>query len=302
MVNSISTYQFIWKLFFSKERFGILWIRGGLGNQLFQISALSHFSDQLDFIPIIHPHNVRQARDQYHPQYRCLQIEELFSSTRRKVHPSDSLELIIFLIYRILRKFIPSAIYNESRLKKTTISDLPRLFFIQDYFESQEYPDYISKDVLQRLVWNDLQNESITESRKNFKSEYLTMIHIRLTDSPNKTINNNLYKQIESFLTQSDSFRRATSLDIFSDDIALAKELLKDIFVSIHKNYPEESITLPSSTLLRKFIQYNCIIASKSTLSWWACYLSSRLSFKQVVIFADFDSTLMRPEWTRMNQ
>lgn len=299
-MRTITARSFFNKLLFSNERFGILWTRGGLGNQLFQVSALSFFADSLDFSPIIHPHNLRQARDEFNPQYRNLKIESLFSSGKQKVDPSPVLELVLILIHRVCSNFFSFMVYNESKLVQTSAASIPKLFFIQDYFESKEYPDRLDTMSLNSLMGDFSEGKIGSRSSESFRNEFSAMMHIRLTDSHNKVSDNTRFHNIETSLKQIDFIKRISTLDIYSDDIPLSKELLGGTFDSIQKVYPEESVKLSPTLLLFRFIQYDCIIASNSTLSWWACYLRSRLSTREALIFADFEPELMNHGWKRI--
>jgi hypothetical protein len=102
---------------------------------------------------------------------------------------------------------------------------------------------------------------------------------------------------MESLLEKFNLLKQISELHVYSDDLTVAKELLKDYFVVIPKQYPEEFEAFSSSVLLKKFMQYDCIMASNSTLSWWACYLQSRLSAKEIIILGDFNQELMRSDW-----
>jgi len=300
VVRSLSAHRFLCRLFFTRARFGVLWTRGGLGNQLFQISALSFFSNNKEFSPIIHPCNLRKARDGFNPQYRSLGIEGLFSIGKRKVDPSLPLELILRVIYRVFSTFFRFAIYNESKMIHSSISSMPKLFFIQDYFQSQDYPNCLSEESLDYLV-KDIPDSALKrDSSGKFPNQISAMIHVRLTDSHDKTNNRNRFLKAEKLVKNIDGVKGISVLDIYSDDLPQARELLEDIFVSTPKHYPEESEQLSPTALLGRFMQYDCIIASKSTLNWWACYLRSRLSTKESLILADFDQKLMRRGWLQI--
>lgn len=296
-MRSLNTLSFLWRLIISGERFGILWARGGLGNQLFQISALSFFSKTLDFYPLIHPCNLRQERDEYKPQFRGLGIEELFETGKQKLDPSPALETILQIIYWVYSKYFRSLIYNESKLLKSSSSQMPGLFFIQDYFQNQEYPDQLCYESLKNLIRDLPENKSQSTFIDSSPGKIYAMMHVRLTDSHYKSNDKNRFLNMESFLEKFNLLKQISELHVYSDDLTVAKELLKDCFVVIPKHYPEEFEAFSSSVLLKKFVQYDCIMASNSTLSWWACYLRSRLSAREIIILGDFNQELMRSDW-----
>jgi hypothetical protein len=283
-----------------RERFGILWTRGGLGNQLFQISALSFFSSELHFSPVIHPANLRYARDGFKPQYRNLSIEELFQSDKKAVDPSLILEFFLKLVYRFYVKFFRSGIYDESKLLLSTTSTFPKLFFIQDFFESQRYPNWLSNRSLSNLFRNTEVSEWMSVAPFGSLAKKSTMIHIRLTDSHHQADIRELLLRLDKMMRNGTVLKEIPTLDVYSDDLPLAKKLLDSTLVWVQKRYPEELKEFSSAALLEQFSRYDQIIASKSTLSWWACYLKSRLSVEQGLILVDFDSKLMRDGWLKI--
>ena len=296
-MRSLNSLNFFWRFIVLRARFGILWVRGGLGNQLFQISALSFFSKQLNFSPIIHPHNLRQARDEFTPQYRNLGVQGLFNLKKQNNNLSPDLEFILRCVYRVYSKYASFAIYTESKLLNSSEYSMPRLFFIQDYFQSREYPDHLSNDSLNKLVRSLPISNSHANSEYNCPGRVSAMLHLRLTDSHFKNNNRSRLLSLEAIMRKNQIVEKISKLDVYSDDLPLAKELLKGFFISTLINYPEEFEKFSSSTLLEKFMQYECIVASNSTLSWWACYLRSRLYDNQSIVLADFDPKLMRHGW-----
>ena len=174
---------------------------------------------------------------------------------------------------------------------------MPRLFFIQDYFQNQEYPDQLSNNSLKNLIRDLPDSKYQSTLSNNISGRNSAMIHIRLTDSHSKAVDKSRFLMMETVLKKIKFTKKISELHIYSDDLTLAKELLNDFFVLVPKHYPEEFETFSSSVLLERFVQYDCIMASNSTLSWWACYLRSRLSIKKAIILGDFDQKLTRSDW-----
>jgi hypothetical protein len=299
-VKTLGFTSFILRFIFRRERFGILWARGGLGNQLFQISALSFFSSELHFSPVIHPTNLRYARDGFKPQYRNLSIEEFFSPDIKAVDPSLILELFLKLLYKLYLKFFRSGIYDESKLLLSNNSSLPNLFFIQDFFENQQYPNRLSNRSLTHLFRKMGRSEWMNVAPSCSLAKNSTMIHIRLTDSHNQADICELLLRADIMMRNGGVLKENSTIDVYSDDLPLAKKLLDSTFVWAQKHYPEESKEFSSAALLEQFSRYDQIIASKSTLSWWACFLKSKLTVEQGLILADFDSKLMRDGWLKI--
>jgi hypothetical protein len=290
---------FLWKLLLGREPLGILWARGGLGNQLFQLSALSVFSKELGFIPLVFAGNLKSARDEFKPQYKNLGIESLFSKSSCKISLSDNTEYFIRFIYHIFNKFSKDKILDESSLIGLSRVDIPRLFFLQDYFESRHYPDCLTDDSLISLISSFPVTSASKSTLLEEGEDFTLMIHVRLTDANQKSNNLAYFERVQKSLLGCLDLQALSSITVYSDDIPESKRLLSDFFPEIPKVFPEETLPLSAVNLLSAFMNYDIVIASRSTLCWWACYLKWRLVDKEVKILADFSDNLMSDNWVR---
>ncbi len=282
--------SFLRKLLFRKERFGILWARGGLGNQLFQISALSFFSKSLDFNPLIYSGNLLSERDFLKPAYTSLLFESLFNKEKSTLIPSKTLEKFLKLAYRLCIKYLHNRIYNETRLKSLdgSIVQPYRLFFIQDYFEDQKYPNSFSDAVLQKLISpiaTYFKKPSLRTSSPDF---FKVALHLRLMDSHNRSDNPQHLKKIKNAIENLRCEKGEIQIEIFSDDTILARKLASEHLEGFPYVLIEENKKLSAVEMMAKFIDYECILASSSSLCWWSCYIRSRLYPKDTRVLSPF--------------
>ena len=115
------------------QSMGILILRGGLGNQLFQLSGGLYFQKRLSFQCLIYDFDLRlSSRDNFLPRYQNLNLHETEFDVFRYISKSIMLRVIQIswgLSQRI--DFIP--ILNESSLLDSKI-EIPSIFFISDNF------------------------------------------------------------------------------------------------------------------------------------------------------------------------
>ena len=158
-------------------RFGILHLRGGLGNQLFQLSALAQFSRELGFIPVIYDKDLfLSERDDFFPQYRKLDTSSWFSN---ELSPK-TLPKYVSRIFQIFMKFLPSKVIlkEQDLLSANNSRDLPRIFFIRGTFEDQRYIDDSLKSALKTTFERLSVGEQCITSSKN------VALHIRVAGYP----------------------------------------------------------------------------------------------------------------------
>lgn len=265
----------------SGAKLGVLLLRGGLGNQLHQILAMSRLSTESDFDVIIYDRDSRTIpRDNYQARYLNFPIEDWFDSSRcRPFVASGLLDLLIRIIYSIVRKYHPERILSEYDFQS---GNLPKFFFIQDYFANSRYVD--SMEPIKLLSVFPKSQEKIKRCA----------IHLRFTD----------FLKIDSDPLTRDYYGKALSaiplssnhvIDVFSDDIRMAKDFLSAFHIYKFE-YPELERKLQPEELLITLSSYQNIIASRSSLCWWACVLAS-LSSELSMVVSPWDSRLSRSEW-----
>lgn len=289
-MKTLGVVTFLSTLLFRKKRFGILWARGGLGNQLFQISALSFFSKSLHFKPLIYSGNLLSKRDLFKPAYTSLLIESMFHEEKPTLIPSKTLEKFLKIAYWFCIKYSRNRIYDEAQLKFLDGSKVRthRLFFIHDYFEDQKYPNSLSNEVLQKLISPIVAYFKKASLRTSSPDLFKVALHLRLTDSHNRSDNPQHLKKIKDAIENLRSEKGDIQIEIFSDDTILARKLANEHLDRYPYVLIEENKKLSAVEILVKFSHYDCIIASSSTLCWWSCYINSRLYPKETRILSPF--------------
>jgi hypothetical protein len=248
-------------LIFRKSRLAIILLRGGLGNQLYQISALSYFCRKYDAIPFIYDFDINLGRNkQDDSDYRNFNLHSWF--------PNNDLQILDGLTETFVRYFL--GLNRRLRilpiLKEVDLLEKPfgfsRFMLIRDSFQNCRYPLSLPKN---------FQN-SFLSKKLNYQVSYKSSVavHIRLTDF----LNSNPF-DVDYY---SNSFHKLRAEEIdgifcFSDDINLAKSLLQTAQIT-NMTWPEAQGPLSASEFLLEFSRYPIIIASKSSLCWWASFLA----------------------------
>lgn len=244
----------------------IFLLRGGLGNQLFQICKLATLSASRDVDFYISDLNTfRLQRGLGGTESLFLPIASLFpTNSPPRILNSNSRLLVKFLVALNNRLSVPKVI--DERFDK--FNNLPLLSLLSGYFQDFNIIDQIQIDSLNRAI---LLNDS-----KNKTGEYSNRvcIHIRRKDYPASISDNfghDYYsKAIAKF--QQMGFRQ---FDCYSDDVYKARQVLSFLPEEMLR-FPEINLQLDSISLLRKMAEYENFILSQSSLAWWASYLAFR--------------------------
>lgn len=285
------------KLLILRRSLGVLLIRGGLGNQLFQLSALYSFSEKYQFVPMFFDQEIKKESPNGRTQ-DLLKLSLNSMSILGCVKASNSfIRLILRLILKINRswRFLP--IVDESALNTLTRQTLPRLFFIQDYFQNKKYPLSIPEPLIRSTFENQFALlpavPTLTLKRPN------CLIHIRLTDSHTRSDKvlkrGDLLKLLHSLLTKSQS----TTFNFISDDPKGAEQFLAFHEQDFKLYNLEKTQKLSTLELLRLFTVHDYVVCSMSTLCWWGCFLSTKLKVGNAQIFSSFPEQLHLIEWIK---
>jgi len=243
----------------------ILALRGGLGNQLYQLSALAFYCKRFSLKPYVFDFELKMdKRDNFTLQYKNLNIKSWFqdanSSSFSALRGLD--EYLFRFILKMNRSFRIFNLLSEKDLEHvTTIKK--KVVIIRDSFQNMKYP--LSLPTEFHLDFFPLQS-----TIQSFDSFGIVGVHIRLLDFlPDNPFDHSYYNQ---------ALKRCMGLGsktfcMFSDDIPHAKELAVFDFTS-ELIWPEEKTPMNSIAFLSHFSSYNTIIASKSSLCWWASFLA----------------------------
>jgi len=259
----------------------IFLLRGGLGNQLFQICNLAVLSRSHDAIFYISDLNTfRLQRGLGGTESLSLPISSVFSTTTPpRILKSNSRFFVKFLISANHRFGAPKMFFE----KLAELNDLPRLSLLAGYFQDFRIVDQIPIDALNRAILNNLNESAMPETTDR------VCIHIRRQDYP-QSISKNFGIEYYARAVQKFQDLGFASFDCYSDDISTAKEVLS-FLPKGQKQFPETNLGLDSISLLRRMATYRNFVLSQSSLAWWASYLAFRNS-PEVRVEAQLPSTL----------
>lgn len=244
----------------------IFLLRGGLGNQLFQIcnlATLSRLSD-IDFY-ISDLNTFRLQRGLGGTESLFLPIASLFPRNSPPCILNSSSRPFVNLLVGLNRRLGVPKVIDE---RFNSFNNLPWLSLFTGYFQDFRIVDQIPTDSLNRVIF-------LSDSKPNTASHLgRVCIHIRRKDYPTSVSDNfgsDYYsKAIRTF--QEMGYNR---FDCYSDDINSARQILSCL-ADNQLRFPETYLALDSITLLREMAGYKNFILSQSSLAWWASYLAFR--------------------------
>ena len=281
MIGNISLRLFL-SFLVKKKRVCVFFLRGGLGNQLFQILNLIEISKKENFKVIFSDVDVRKnPRDKNGAAAFKLQFPELFDETKSVFKTNPILDYVLRIMRS--RKLRMISIRNINFDHETSVTD--KLFFSGNGY--LQNPINISKLHGKFLPLNLGEYDRLVE-----KAEIA--MHVRATDSLHSIgmlIEDSFYEKALNTLAPGQN----TLIDVFSDDLDFAKELCARI--GDHQfNFIEENYSLGAIELLACLSNYNSIIASKSTLCWWACNFAT-IKNRNAKIISTWQSSFHQATW-----
>ena len=266
------------------QKKGILLLQGGLGNQLHQLAALSHFATSCEFKPYVYGFDAKgNSSDDLRPAYLSLDLSTWFQEgAYRNLSLNGWKESLVRGVYGINRRTGLITEINDYEVGM----NLPPLFFLRGFYEDKRF---ISNFSDRQLALNSSHHKDSSSPIKG-----RIAIHIRLgdfTDFPNKNLGAPYYK---SALQQA-GISTDEKLDVFSDDMKTAEKILNQIGYG-RLNFPERTRNLNATELLSAISVYETIIASQSTLCWWACVVATRRN-PCVKVFHTWNAKLSLSSW-----
>lgn len=254
-------------------RIGILHLRGGLGNQLFQLSALAYYSKSLNFQPLIYDHDLTLVkRDHYFPQYQYFCFRNLFLGAWP---PIVLTRFWRFIIRQLLKLPIRNLVLNQQTMDRLVREGgtPPFIFFIRDSFEDDFFVSTLSSiDISKTLSFSD-PSPIIRQSE--------VAIHIRISGYGEMSDDEkeNLYRISEHLVSMG-----VKTIDIYTDSISALIESIT-LKQGLLVNWPEREIELSPPMLLQALSNYRILITNGSSIARWANYFSLT---KQEQVFINF--------------
>jgi len=248
---------------------------GGLGNQLFILTAGTYYSLKNRENVIFDLSSYTDRNKPHASDIRSLNPKSIFKYRPYRWFVKAGLEQILkralFSTYR------SSSVGYDSALESQVLEN--KIF---GYFQTYKY---LEQPEVRNFV-DSLYLSSTSEWFGKCLADMLELptisVHIRrgdylsLQDSFG-VLSGEYYKSAINFTLKNSSIQYARVL-VFSDDFALAKELFGNIevpfpvqFAESPENLPEESLMLMSKS--------DALVISNSTFSWWAAQLGNQSKF-----------------------
>jgi hypothetical protein len=254
-----------------KKSLLIFKLRGGLGNQLFQIAGVSSNSDGLDFNVLFYDGDVRlNPRDELGASSLEFEIHKLFPKNVIVYRPDYFANQLIKALRRI-----KSFSYFLQVVDLDYQSPNPEICVTigKGYLQNVNHVLDIKPTTL-HLVFRVTDGITVGAS--------LCAMHIRGSDALRHSemlLNASYYR--EGLLRL--GAKNGETIDVFTDDPVHAKKICSQLNEYTF-NFIEDHNSIAPAALLLQLSMYKKMICSKSTLCWWAAYLShSRYADSKII-------------------
>ncbi len=254
-------------------------LRGGLGNQLFQISAAMAASEISGFPAVFDVSRIKSGRIL---RENCLDSLEITSGPASL--PIKTVELqyskhVDALIEKSSLFRVISSRFGNTYFEKDPFNDLISFKFTQStrlrgYFQSWLFQDFLKSRGLQPSLVLRKQSGWFTDLSKEIMRDKSLSVHVRRGDyyqlrESVGILDLNYYESAaRDILSRMD----VNQIFIFSDDALVGSELSKRLG-SIARYVDEPHSSNPAEVMLL-MAKSRALITSNSSLSWWSANLS----------------------------
>ena len=246
-------------------------LRGGLGNQLFQISAAASLAQACEMPLKVNTRDLEDSIDQSRGNFlKEMALDKLFNLTDLEYSFTSENFFANRLHHRFGSRFNRRVISTNSDLLQMIDSRNPITYRLEGFFQDS------------RIVQPSIHDNTLV-SLQTIRSEVAAMsqlvafdnaitLHIRLGDFIKNGLDvlssDYFFSAIEEFVSQfgESDFK----VVVFSDDIQGARAMLhgKKEFI-----FPEQACALSPPELLYVLSNAKNLVISKSTVAWWAGYI-----------------------------
>lgn len=246
-------------------------LRGGLGNQLFQIAAATCLAKACK-VPM--KVNCRELDNSSDPSKRnflpMIILNDIFNFSQLHFSLVSETSLANSLYHRFGKVINGDEISKTVDLHRVIDSQTAAKYRLNGFFQELKFVEgSIRPNPKVTLV--DVRPE-VTKMCKTVKEENVITLHIRLGDFVvngldvlSKDYFNSAILEFVSERGNSDS-----KVLVFSDDIRAAQSMMHETHELI---FPEMICPLSPAELLYVLSESRSLVLSKSTLAWWAGYL-----------------------------
>jgi hypothetical protein len=278
----------------SREQKVLLYLTGGLGNQLFQYAALEsvpYISKKCVISNLGHPRlNTNGMPEitsilgegiqfQNFDTFSRELVEKIIGlNLRLSVGKSRVLKTLTRNVLRVISNVVVSVLSREFVRIIFKVEAKPNSLFrnslLVGYFQVSNYANSLSRVVSESLL---IENPDLSELITKAKRVQPLVIHLRRGDYASEKdfgmLDVNYYQNAFSEFVSSKGSLKCKEIWIFSDEIEIARKVLK-LDSDLNHEWFSEVGGSTSTTLLAMSLGSSFIIAN-STFSWWAAQLSS---------------------------
>jgi len=246
-------------------------LKGGLGNQLFQIFTVIGYSLKHK-IKFILPDNLK-------------------SNYRSTYWDSFLLNLKFFTKEYSSINFLNCIKYNEQDFQYNEIPYINNNIELRGYFQSYKYFDNYFFDIIKFIKLNNIINNTKEKYLNYFENDTISM-HFRLGDYK-KLQDYHPILQYEYYEYSLEKIINNTNKDNYDvlyfyekddvDDICLIINKLKERFINLNFTSIDTNIVDWEQMLLMSLCNHNII--ANSTFSWWGTYIGYKLNENKIVCY-----------------
>ena len=261
-------------------------IRGGLGNQLFQLSGALFTAKRLSANLVVDETALINHSDSSRQNWiKKLDLEELIGGTE-VIWVSDP------------RLKFPNRKDGYQEIDEDALIELVQLksnLSFRGWFQNSFYPKSIAltKKSLKPISISINLEEHI---RAISNSNRLAGIHMRFGDFKDTSwgsLSSDWYANAFEELNK----KEIVHAHVYTDDFRTAKKMLEEIPRTFSISFPEEESPLRPDELLWVLRQYENFLSSNSTLSWWASFLNIH---ENPTIYCPWEENLYLNPWIKI--
>jgi len=243
-------------------------LKGGLGNQLFQISTLLAYCWENNYNPIIIP--IKNSPSVFE---------------NRKTYWKDYLrKLKIYFIKKTIDKYYiyKDPCYNYTKIPKINNNNNINILCLDGFFCSYKY---FNKYILKLREFYIPPDSDIINLKKKYKhifdeNNYNISLHIRRGDylklqHHHIVLDMNYYDNALKYILEKTKQKKNRIFNIFSEDITWCKKNFRK-YSDIKFNYFESEKDY-NEIYMMSFCK--SFVVANSTFSWWGCYLAKNRDY-----------------------
>ena len=238
-------------------------MRGGLGNQLFQLCGAITLARKLQARLEVNETALKRHKDPSRQNWvHHLDLTNLIGDTK-----------INWVSDKRIKLFKTRTLFNQ--IEEIDIVNLTKMetnLAFRGWFQDKQFVEGL------KLTKNSLRPQEITTNflppnNSMTSNKDIGAIHMRLGDFHGTSwgvLPISWYEKIFEELNTHGDFH----IHIYSDDIDGANEITQKLSPKFEFSFPERDRKLPPHELLWALRNYNTFVSSNSSLSWWASYLN----------------------------